>query len=153
MTHSPRTLSIDLTSSLTDCLLMDESLWLIPCLLILYSYAYRSPDSSDCSARWVMLTQLDYWSITVHITHTLTHGLVLYLDTDRHVYKSPLKVHWDFRSDLVVISTIYSVSSNPPQAILGTLSHLGRRPLVVITTYLAKETIGYTPAPSALPQS
>jgi hypothetical protein len=30
--------------------------------------------------------------------------------------------------------------------------HLGRRPLVVITTYLAKETIGYTPAPSALPQ-
>jgi hypothetical protein len=31
--------------------------------------------------------------------------------------------------------------------------HLGRRPLVVITTYIAKETIGYTPAPSALPQS
>jgi hypothetical protein len=31
--------------------------------------------------------------------------------------------------------------------------HLGRRPLAVITTYIAKETIGYTPAPSALPQS
>jgi hypothetical protein len=30
--------------------------------------------------------------------------------------------------------------------------HLERRPLVVITMYIAKETIGYTLAPSALPQ-
>jgi hypothetical protein len=31
--------------------------------------------------------------ITVPLLICITHGLVLYLDTDRHVYKSPLKVH------------------------------------------------------------
>jgi hypothetical protein len=79
-------------------------------------------DSSDCSARLLI--------ITVHITHMITHGLVLYLDMDRHVYKSALKVPRDFRSDLVVIPTIYSVSLNPSRVILGIL-RLSRRRLLV----------------------
>jgi hypothetical protein len=49
---------------------------------------------------------------------------------DRHVYKSALKVPRDFRSDLVVIPTIYSVSLEPPsQAILGNPKTFQKAPL------------------------
>ena len=85
MTHSPWTLW---HHWLLIRLLMDESLWLIPCLLIHYSYAYWLTDSSDCSAHWVMLTQLDYWSITVR----LLMDPVLYLDIDCYLYKTALSI-------------------------------------------------------------
>jgi hypothetical protein len=62
----------------------------------LYHLLIMSPYDSfwliTYSARWVMLTQLTYWSITVHLLIPLTHPPVLYLDMDPPVYKSALSI-------------------------------------------------------------
>jgi hypothetical protein len=67
---------------------MDESLWLIPCLLILLTHTLTDPlthylfsSLSDAHSAWLL----------IHYC-TLTHGLVLYLDMDPPVYKSALDI-------------------------------------------------------------
>jgi hypothetical protein len=168
------------------CLLMDESLWLILGLLILIiPSCLLIPIWSHLNYwSWVLMThydslliQLDYWSITVHLLITLTHGLVLYLDMDPPVYKSALDVPktsdltWLFSqipctpyTSWLVAILVHSSKPLLSEWFLGTLNHSRRRLLVrpyplVSTIYFHLERqaplpwTGLSPDPKTSPQT